>query len=64
VPTRRRRLVAHFWAIGEFVRNNADYPDRDTLKKPWPITSSTATAPTAINDSSKLNVASSSPPDR
>jgi hypothetical protein len=24
----------HFWAIGEFVVNNADHPDWDTFKKP------------------------------
>ena len=27
------RIECHFWAIGEFVVNNADYPDWDTFKK-------------------------------
>jgi transposase len=27
------RIECHFWAIGEFVINNADYPDWDTLAK-------------------------------
>jgi transposase len=27
------RTECHFWAINEFVINNADYPDWDTLKK-------------------------------
>ena len=27
------RIECHFWAIGEFVVNNADYPDWDTLAK-------------------------------
>ena len=26
------RIECHFWAIGEFVVNNADYPDWDTLR--------------------------------
>src|SRR6266566_4526583 len=26
------RIECHFWAIGEFVVNNADYPDWDTFK--------------------------------
>ncbi|MBA3301105.1 MAG: IS630 family transposase, partial [Thermoleophilaceae bacterium] len=27
------RIECHFWGIGEFVINNADYPDWDTLTK-------------------------------
>jgi len=27
------RIECHFWGIGEFVINNADYPDWDTLAK-------------------------------
>ncbi len=27
------RIECHFWAIGEFVVKNADYPDWDTLAK-------------------------------
>jgi len=27
------RIECHFWAIGEFVVNNADYPDWNTFKK-------------------------------
>jgi transposase len=27
------RIECHFWAINEFVVNNADYPDWDTLRK-------------------------------
>jgi transposase len=27
------RIECHFWAVGEFVINNADYPDWDTLAK-------------------------------
>ena len=27
------RIECHFWAIGEFVVNNADYPDWDACKK-------------------------------
>jgi transposase len=27
------RIECHFWAIGEFVVNNADYPDWDTFKR-------------------------------
>ena len=27
------RIECHFWGIGEFVVNNADYPDWDTLAK-------------------------------
>jgi len=27
------RIECHFWAIGEFVVNNADYPDRNAVKK-------------------------------
>jgi hypothetical protein len=27
------RIECHFWAIGEFVVNNADYPKWDTFKK-------------------------------
>ena len=27
------RIECHFWAIGEFVVNNADYPDLNTFKK-------------------------------
>ena len=27
------RIECHFWGIGEFVINNADYPDWDTLPK-------------------------------
>jgi len=27
------RIECHFWAIGEFVVNNADYPDWNAVKK-------------------------------
>jgi transposase len=27
------RIECHFWAINEFVVNNSDYPDWDTLRK-------------------------------
>ncbi len=27
------RIECHFWAIGEFVVNNADYPNWDAMKK-------------------------------
>jgi hypothetical protein len=31
--TARSGSATHFWAIGEFVVNNADYPDWNTFKK-------------------------------
>lgn len=52
------RIECHFWAIGEFVVNDADYPDWNTFKKRWPITSTTATDPTATSGYSRPNAAS------
>ena len=37
------RIECHFWGINEFVINNADYPDWDTLRRQWPTTSAIAT---------------------
>jgi len=43
------RIECHFWAINEFVVNNADYPDWDTVKKAITDHIHTATALTATN---------------
>ena len=58
------RIECHFWGIGEFVINNADYGSWDALPKRWPTTSATATARTATSASSPPNENSSSPHDQ
>jgi transposase len=49
------RIECHFWAIGEFVVNNADYPTGTRSRRRWPTTSPTASALTATNGCSRPN---------
>ena len=51
------RIECHFWAIGEFVVNNADYPDWNAVKKAMADHIHYRNGPTATNGSSRPNAA-------